>query len=144
MKNTTAIFMLFILVGCQSKNSKPSDKTTSNSGTPKFEFQEEFYNFGSLQAGEVVAYNFQFTNLGDGVLMIDKIESDCGCITSHFPEKPIDPGTSDFIEVVFNSAGETGRIYKEIRIYANTQPEISKLTIAATVENEIINLYSKN
>lgn len=136
--------MLLVLAGCQSKNSKPSDKTTTNSGTPEFEFQEEFYNFGNLQAGEVVAYSFQFTNLGDGALIIDKIESDCGCITSHFPEEPIDPGTSDFIEVVFNSAGETGRIYKEIMVYANTQPAISKLAIAATVENEIINLYSKN
>ena len=136
--------MLLVLAGCQSKNSKPSDKTTTNSGTPEFEFQEEFYNFGSLQAGEVVAYSFQFTNLGDGALIIDKIESDCGCITSHFSEEPIDPGTSDFIEVVFNSAGETGRIYKEIMVYANTQPAISKLAIAATVENEIINLYSKN
>lgn len=136
--------MLLVLAGCQSKNSKPSDKTTTNSGTPEFEFQEEFYNFGSLQAGEVVAYSFQFTNPGDGVLIIEKIESDCGCITSHFPEEPIEPGISDFIEIVFNSAGETGRIYKEIRVYANTQPEISKLAIAATVENEIINLYSKN
>ncbi len=136
--------MLLVLAGCQNKNSNPSDKTTTNSGAPKFEFQEEFYNFGSLQAGEVVAYSFQFTNHGDGALIIDKIESDCGCVTSHFPKEPIDPGTSDFIEVVFNSAGETGRIYKEIMIYANTQRAITKLAIAVTVDNELMNLYSKN
>jgi len=144
MKNITAIAMLLVLVSCQNKNSQPSDKTTTNSGTPKFEFQEEFYNFGGLQAGEVAAYSFRFKNSGNGPLIIDKIESDCGCVTVHFPQKPIAPGKSDFIEVVFNSAGETGRVYKEIIVFANTLPPTTKLAIAATVNNELINLYSKN
>ncbi|KOH45152.1 DUF1573 domain-containing protein [Sunxiuqinia dokdonensis] len=140
MKNTAAIVMLLVLLGCQNKDSK----TTTNTGTPKFEFQEEFYNFGSLQAGEVVSFSFGFSNSGDGTLIIEKVEADCGCITIHFPEEPIAPGESDFIEVVFNSAGETGRIYKEIMVYANTQAPTAKLAIVATVNNELINLYSKN
>ncbi len=144
MRKLTAILLLSTIISCQNTSKKVPDNVTDNTGTPKFEFQEEFYNFANLQAGEVVAYNFQFTNLGDGILIIDKIESDCGCVTIHFPKEPIDPGTSDFIEVVFNSAGETGRIYKEILVHANTQPAITKLAIAATVDNEIINLYSKN
>jgi hypothetical protein len=144
MRKLTAILLLAVLGGCQNTSKKVPGNTTDNTGTPKFEFQEEFYNFGSLQAGELAAYNFKFTNLGDGTLIIDKIESDCGCVSSHFPKDPIEPGKSDFIEVVLNSAGETGRLYKEILIYANTQPTITKLAIAATVDNEIINFYSKN
>ncbi len=144
MRKLTAILLLSAITSCQNTSKKVPDNTTENTGTPKFEFHEEFYNFGSLQAGEVVAYSFKFTNLGDGTLIIDKIQSDCGCVTSHFPKEPIDPGASAFIEVVLNTAGETGRIYKEILVYANTQPAMTKLAVAATVDNEIINLYSKN
>ncbi|MGQ7869288.1 DUF1573 domain-containing protein [Sunxiuqinia sp. sy24] len=145
MKCLTAIFLLLVVVvSCQSSSNKASDKTASNTGTPKFEIQERFYNFGQLEAGEVVAYSFHFTNSGDGPLIIEKVEADCGCLTTHFPKEPIAPGKSDFIEVVFNSAGETGRVYKEFNIVANTQPEITKLAVTATVNNELINLYSKN
>ncbi len=135
---------LIALVSCQNTGNKAANKPPSNLGNPKFEFQEEFHNFGSLQAGEVVAYNFRFLNSGNGPLIIDKIEKDCGCLEVNFPQQAIEAGTSDFIEVVFNSSGETGRIYKEIVVYSNIEDKKSKIAIAATVENEIINLYSKN
>lgn len=135
---------LITLVSCQNAGNKAANKPSSNLGNPKFEFQEEFHNFGSLQAGEVVAYNFRFLNSGDGPLIIDKIEKDCGCLEVNFPKQAIAAGTSDFIEVVFNSSGETGRVYKEIVVYSNTGDKKRKIAIAATVENEIINLYSKN
>ncbi|WP_299580199.1 DUF1573 domain-containing protein [uncultured Sunxiuqinia sp.] len=144
MKYLATICVLLIALSCQNSSRKGAVKTSTKTGTPKFEIQERFYNFGQLQAGEVVAYSFHFTNSGDGALLIEKVETDCGCLNTHFPKEPVAPGESGYIEVVFNSAGETGRVYKELQVVANTQPEITKLAVAATVENELINLYSKN
>lgn len=144
MKKIAAILLLSIGISCQNTNKKEAEKSQKNEGTPKFEFQEEFHNFGSLEAGEVVAFSFQFTNIGDGTLVIQKVETDCGCTEVHFPKKGIAPGGSDFIEVVFNSAGETGNTYKEVQVFANTTNGVKKLSIAAKVKNDIINLHSKN
>lgn len=144
MKNLAFILLIIVGVACQNSGKKQPKPEEKSSGTPKFEFQEEFHNFGSLDAGEVVAYNFKFTNTGDGTLHIKKAEADCGCLTVNFPKEGIAPGQSDFIEVVFNSAGEVGNVYKEVELFSNAPNEKIKLTIAAQVKNEVINLYSKN
>ncbi|HKJ42566.1 MAG TPA: DUF1573 domain-containing protein [Sunxiuqinia sp.] len=144
MKTIVAILLILLGVACQNSESRHKKATNEINGTPKFEFQEEFHNFGSLEAGEVVAYNFKFTNTGDGTLHIKKAEAECGCLTVNFPKKGIAPGQSDFIEVVFNSAGETGTIYKDVVLFSNAAEANTKLTISAQVKNEVINLYSKN
>lgn len=144
MTKLAAILLIFTVLGCKSTGKEKSNKKLTKEGTPKFEFQEEFHNFGKLQAGEVVAYSFHFTNTGDGPLVIERVEKDCGCMEANFPHKPIQAGESDFIEVVFNSAGETGKVYKELIIHSNAEKDEPKLAIAAMVDNEIINLYSKN
>ena len=144
MRNIAIILFITLGVSCQNSSKKSATKELKSQGTPKFEFQEEFHNFGSLEAGEVVAFNFQFSNIGDGPLIIKNVKTECGCLVVNYPEKAISPGQSDFIEVVFNSAGETGNVYKEIEIYSNIENVIQKINIAATVKNEVLNLYSKN
>ena len=145
MKKFTAILLISLGVSCQNNSAKHAGELAKNDvGTPKFEFQEEFHNFGSLEAGEVVSFSFQFTNIGDGNLKIEKVDTDCGCTEVHFPKEEIAPGQTGSIEVLFNSSGETGNSLKEIEVYANTSNSPKKLRIGATVKNEIINLYSKN
>ena len=144
MKITAAILLFFAFLGCQNIGKKEAAPLLKNQGPAKFEFREEFHNFGSLQAGEVVAYIFQFTNTGKGGLTIQKVETDCGCLEVNFPEETIAPGKTGRLEVVFNTAGETGQVYRELEVYANIPARKVKLAIAAAVQNEIINLYSKN
>lgn len=144
MKQLIVTLMILSLFGChnRSKNSVSSDSNQQE--IPKFDFLKEFHNFGSLQAGEIVAYSFQFTNVGEGDLLIHKIDTGCGCIEVNYTRNKIITGQSEFIEVIFNSSGEMGNIYKEIEIYTESPKTTTKLSIAATVKNEIINLYSKN
>lgn len=144
MMRLTGILLIITLFACQNTKEKTSGKPVKSEGLPEFEFREEFHNFGALQAGEIVAWYFHFTNSGNGPLIIEKYETNCECVEVIFPQKEIAPGQSAYIEVIFNSAGETGRIYQEIKVYANTSKAVQKLAIAATVENELINLYSKN
>ncbi len=143
MRFVVAIGFLLLLVSCGQSTSKNQESATSQEGTIEFVFQEEMHNFGNLQAGEVVICNFKFTNTGEGNLIIEKAESECGCITVYYPEEGILPGESAYIEVEFNSSGEVGRVYKEIRIFSNAQENETVLAIVADVENELLNIYTK-
>ncbi len=143
MKNVLIILILVSFLSCQTKTGKQNN-TDQKVGVAKIEVVQDFHNFGNLQAGETVAFSFKIKNIGNTSLFIEKIETDCGCIHAEYPKEAIEAGESDFIEIVFNSAGETGRIYKSISIFSNAENKEIKLAIAATVNNEMINLYSKN
>ncbi len=99
---------------------------------PKMTFSDTAHNFGNLKDGEVVEYDFQFTNTGGSPLLVTGAESTCGCTASDFNRAPIAPGATDRIRVRFDSKGKTGHQEKGVTIYANT-PNIPTLQITAEV-----------
>lgn len=135
MNKTALILLLFALsIGCNSTNK---NEKTAKPGNPKFGVQPEIHNFGTLESGEVVSFSFKITNLGDGVLKIDSIDNGCGCIETHWPDKKLHTNESEYLEVVFNSAGEWGNIYKPIVLYTNTKETEKILYISAKVNNQL-------
>lgn len=132
-----------MIVSCNQGTKKPAaEAQTSSEGLAKFVFSEEIHNFGSLNAGEVVAYTFTFKNEGTKPLIISKADAGCNCTEVKLPEKPVEPGQEGNIEVIYNSAGETGRQLKAITLFSNAQPAEVKLYIKADVKNEIIEINS--
>ena len=144
MKKLLSILIFIIAFGCQNPPNRTNNQSTTDQGTTEFVFQEELHNFGSLQAGEIVAYSFQFNNTGTKALIIERAESDCGCITVEFPSEEINSGESGYVEIIFNSAGEVGKVYKEIKLISNAEDKETILSITANVKNELINIYTKN
>ncbi len=80
------------------------------------------YNFGSIKQGEKVTYNFKFKNIGKKPLVVTNATASCGCTIPEKPEKPVMPGETSFIKVVFNSAGKLNHQEKIITVSANTDP----------------------
>jgi len=147
-KRKKEIYLLFILFGlmfaaCNSGTQKvtPTEKS-DETGVAKFAVSEEIHNFGSLNAGEVVSYTFVFRNEGTKTLVIEQAEADCGCTEIKIPEKSIAPGKEGKIEVIFNSAGEVGKVLKTITITTNAEHAQKQLYIKANVTNELIEIYS--
>lgn len=144
-KGIFAILILGFFFGCRNPVEKRAVDPGKNTGTAGFAFLEEFHNFGSLQAGEIVSYSFCLKNTGTGRISVENVESDCGCITVDYSKEEIQSGDSAYVDVIFNSAGETGRVYKEISVSVNAgRKETVKLAIAALIKNELINIYSEN
>ena len=106
-------------------------------------FDEEMYNAGALVSGEIVAFSFVFSNVGNAHLYIDSVVTACGCLHVFYPGEGIKPGDKGIIDVEFNSAGMVGNELKTIEVHANIK-EPKHLTIFAEVENELFEINSKN
>ncbi|MDR1860491.1 MAG: DUF1573 domain-containing protein [Bacteroidales bacterium] len=128
--------LAYIAVAGCARSQRRADTTPD---TPvAVSMPDTFHDFGSLRAGETVSYNFRMVNTGQSELRIEKVETACGCVAVHCTDKPVQPGTTAFVEVTFNSSGEHGHVVQQIRLSlkAANRKEVS-LTVAAQVENDL-------
>jgi len=94
---------------------------------------DSVYNFGTVTEGEKVTYNFRFKNSGHKPMVITNTSASCGCTVPEKPEKPVMPGETSFIKVVFNSQGKVGHNEKNITVTANTNPSFPLLLLKGEV-----------
>lgn len=98
-------------------------------------FNELIHDYGNVKPESDNTCFFIVTNTGKKPLIIDKVDASCGCTTPIKPEKPILPGQSDKIKVVFHpKAEQLGEQNKTVTVTANTEPRITILKIKAFVK----------
>ena len=91
------------------------------------------YDFGKVTDGEKVEYKYRFKNIGTKPLVIIDAKASCGCTVPQKPEKPILPGETGFIKVVFDSKGRVGSTHKSITVTSNAHPEFTQLMLTGEV-----------
>ena len=91
------------------------------------------YNFGTVTDGEKVEYSYRFKNTGTKPLVIINATASCGCTVPQKPEKPILPGETGFIKVVFDSKGRVGQAHKTITVTSNANPGFPELQLSGDV-----------
>ena len=96
-------------------------------------FREYEHDFGKISEGEKVARIFEFENKGPGNLVIKSASTSCGCTVTLYDKKPIPPGQTGSLEVVFDSGGRTGRQTKTVSVHSNSKTEVVILKITAEV-----------
>lgn len=139
--------VLAFLPGCKSRSEK-DDKSVSpdlvtnpisasgkknNGGLPVMTFDQTKHDFGLMMQGEKLSYTFQFTNSGGTDLIISNVSATCGCTTPDWTKSPVKPGEKGKVEVIFNSAGKTGKNTKTVMVLSNCQPNTTELEISAEV-----------
>lgn len=106
-----------------------------NAALTSMSFDKKVHNFGKIKEDTENKASFIVTNTGKNPLIIDKVDVSCGCTTAKKPEKPIAPGKSDKIEIVFHpKVGQLNEQKKTVTVTANTDPKIVVLNIEAFVE----------
>lgn len=100
---------------------------------PVFKFEKEVYDFGLVNEGDKVTYDFKFKNTGNSPLIISSASASCGCTVPDYPKQPIAPGEEGVISVVFNSEGRPGVQNKIVTVTANTIPSLTELSILGSV-----------
>ena len=108
-----------------------ADMATMDSTT--VQIIDSAYNFGNATEGEKVTYNFRFKNSGKKPLVITNTSASCGCTVPEKPEKPVLPGETAFIKVVFNSKGKVGHNEKTITVTSNANPAFPPLLLTGEV-----------
>jgi hypothetical protein len=141
MHKLAFIFLVIALVSCQDNKSSSNkqEQTTAELALTEISVDEAVHNFGQLKAGEIVLHTFVLTNTGNSDFVIESLETDCGCVTTHFNKQAVKPGESTLIEVEFNTAGLVGREYKTIEVLGNSK-ELKHLAIFAQVDNDLIDI----
>lgn len=139
------IFIIPVLFSCKENNNQTTgneynitNQNSSNAnikGTPIITFKELEYNFGTLIQGEKVAHSFVFTNTGGGNLIISNVSASCGCTAPKWSREPIPAGGTGKIEVVFDSKGRDGKQTKTVKVYSNTEPNVTDLVIRCDIVN---------
>ncbi|HEY5509626.1 MAG TPA: DUF1573 domain-containing protein [Prolixibacteraceae bacterium] len=144
MKRTFLIlFLLASNIAFVACNSRPPAGDRPSVSVGKIVLTEEMHNFGTLKAGEIVSYSFQFKNNGTAPFRLTKVEPACGCLTVKYDKEDIATQATSVIEVIFHSEGEWGNQIKTVGIETSAG-ETKTITIGAYVENENFNIDLNN
>ena len=129
-----------VFAACTSKDSSSAvvldstGKVISAVNAPVIKFEEELYDFGVIEEGASVKYEFKFKNTGKTPLIISNATATCGCTVPEYPTKPIKPGDGGVIKVVFNSQGKVGMQDKVVSIISNANPYLATLHVVGEVK----------
>jgi hypothetical protein len=120
---------------CNSNHSSTVSNTTTGAATngPVMKFEKETHDFGKIKTGDIVSYDFKFTNTGKSPLIITSGYASCGCTTPTWPKTPVKPGDTGVIHVAFDSKGKLGLQDKLITITANTNPAENRVHLIGEV-----------
>ncbi|MEI8059898.1 MAG: DUF1573 domain-containing protein [Ferruginibacter sp.] len=117
-----------------AKDQHEKDEALKNSTT--VQLIDSSFNFGTITEGEKVAFSYRFKNTGTNPLIVFTTQTSCGCTVPEKPEKPVMPGETSYIKVVFNSAGKHGHNEKDITVNANTTPAFPTLKLIGEIKDK--------
>jgi hypothetical protein len=132
---TVSGFLLLLLAACKSGtgNNNSGTDMASDTGKAVIVFREYEHSFGKVEEGGKIAYIFNFDNKGTGNLVIQSAITTCGCTVSKYDRKPIAPGKTGKLEVVFDTSGRDGLQTKTITVKSNATVPAVILKITAEV-----------
>ncbi len=106
----------------------------SNAQEAQIKFEKTEHDFGEIaELGGAKEYIFKFTNAGNKPLIIQAVNTSCGCTTPTWTMEPVAPGKVGMITVVFNPRNRPGEFRKSISIVSNSKDQNTTLYIKGKV-----------
>ena len=126
--------MAALLFACSGRTGKGGVALTdSDTGKAVIAFREYEHLFGQVREGEKVGCIFTFENSGTSDLVILAATTTCGCTVPEYDRKPVSPGETGKMEVVFDTSGRNGIQSKIITVRSNASNPVVMLKITAEV-----------
>lgn len=101
---------------------------------PEMYISKTVYEFGTVFEGDKVVKEFELTNKGDALLVIQRIVPACGCTATSLSKNKIKPGETSILKVQFNTQGFSGSKVKSVKLYIN---DPKKPTVVLTLKGAI-------
>ena len=112
MKNKiTTIVLLILLPLAVVAGKKPSEGAV-------IQFQCETYDYHNITQGSSGICYFVYANKGTEPLVLSSVSTSCGCTVPYWSKKPLLPGKSAKIKVVYNTS-HLGDFRKVISVKSN-------------------------
>ena len=90
---------------------------SSNALSQKLDFEKQKHDFGMFSPDtRELTHAFTFTNRGGKPLKLKSVKASCGCTTPEWPRKPIEPGETGKIEVVYDATTSKGYFRKHVTV----------------------------
>lgn len=102
----------------------------------EFSFEKTSVRLPKTKEGEVLKFEYHFTNTGDQPLIISEIKVQCSCTKFEFPKEPIKPGEKGTIKVTFDTKDKIGYQDRTLDLYANTKKNPFKIRFKVMVDNK--------
>ena len=80
----------------------PAPATVPKQSAIKWE--KEMHDFGDIEKGKPVTYEFSFTNTTNETVLITNVKPACGCTAANYTKTPIKPGEKGMVAATFNAA----------------------------------------
>ena len=91
---------------------------TGHAKGPAIQFRYTTYDYKNIAQGSAGVCYFVYTNTGDAPLVLSSVATSCGCTTPFWPRKPLLPGKSARIKVVYNTS-HLGEFRKVVSVKSN-------------------------
>ncbi len=102
---------------------------------PRAVFKATAHDFGQLKQGDVVSHEFVFKNDGGAPLVVEKVETTCGCTAALVSEKKIAPGKEGRIKATFDTRGYSGRLSRYLYVVSNdAENPRRELSVSADIQ----------
>lgn len=104
---------------------------------PRLSVEPPTFDFGRALQQRVLKKRFQLRNYGDRELVIDALQTDCGCTAALLAEqdRTLTPGAAATLEVSLETRASVGRVVRHVLILSNDpERKTFELTLAADVE----------
>lgn len=130
------------ITGCNEKAAATIDEANLTAAAereavagdfPVMTFDKAEYDFGTVDEGTVVEYEYKFKNTGSAPLIVVNAKGSCGCTVPTWSKEPIAPGESGTMLVKFNTSAKPNNQTKTITIKANTESGTESIRIKGFV-----------
>lgn len=102
---------------------------------PKIRFTSSSFVFDTIKMGDIIKHEYNFTNTGNRNLYVLDVKTSCGCTVPSFDKDAIAPGENGVITATFDSKDRKGIQEKSIKVFTNTYPNKSELTLTGFIKS---------
>lgn len=138
---TAAIIISFLTIYClggcgNHQPGAPLSENASDTGKAVLVFTDYEHDFGKVDEGEKISYQFNYENTGTAALAISSVTTTCGCTVPKYNTRPVGPGGKGSLEVIFDTSGRNGKQTKTITVKSNASMPVVLLRITAEVQEK--------
>lgn len=87
-----------------------------NNSVTLIEFEERELDLGDVKHGDVITTSFKFKNISQEIVNFDLVSS-CECTETDWPRKPVKPGETGEIKIIFDSSKKEESETVDVDVY---------------------------